>query len=450
MRNLRHYTVTPEHENHFIKAEVTPVMQTGITGKATPSKNFLCKPSAPYAEDVRISGQAFVGSTLEAEYSYQDNNSDIEGVSQFAWLRGDSRTGAFVYIEDANEQQYVLTESDIGKYIKFEVIPVANAEPFVGEKAQSDKFMGPNAPTVTQIGFDLNGERLKGKYVYSHPNGILERQSKCEWYIDGAYAGSGMTLDVDFKGKKSVKFVVTPVAVHEPKTGESVSVTKDVHLYAESGGGGERTGSGGGNASNSFVPLPSPTPVVQPETKPIHWAYEAITYVLENNIMLQGDGEFQTEEKITRAEFVSYIVKAMNLKTAAYQEIFKDIAPGDAHADEIWTAVEKGIVSKDELFHPNRNVSREEICKIVIGALAAVTGEKEIETGSISLYQDSALISEWAVPYVNQAIGANIMKGISEHEFSPKGQVTRAQTAVIIKRMVDYAKKKAGETSEIE
>ncbi|PYG90334.1 hypothetical protein LY28_00215, partial [Ruminiclostridium sufflavum DSM 19573] len=80
----------------------------------------------PTATVYTIGGTLRVGGTLTGSYTYYDANGDSEGISTFKWYTADDSSGTNkTEIAGANAESYVLTSADIGKYISFEVKPVA-------------------------------------------------------------------------------------------------------------------------------------------------------------------------------------------------------------------------------------------------------------------------------------------------------------------------------------
>ena len=70
----------------------------------------------------------------------------------------------------------------------------------------------------------------------------------------------------------------------------------------------------------------------------------------------------------------------------------------------------------------------------------SVSGADVEKKAELTAYTDSTNIVEWAKTYVSQMVGIGIMKGVSSNEFMPKGNVTKAQTAVILQRIENYLK----------
>lgn len=94
----------------------------------------------PVAENVKISGSNKVGSKLTGSYEYSNMNGHPESGTTFIWLRSNSKDGEYTAIEGATEITYTLTQSDVGKYIKFEVTPGADGVPSKGLPAASEPF----------------------------------------------------------------------------------------------------------------------------------------------------------------------------------------------------------------------------------------------------------------------------------------------------------------------
>ena len=59
------------------------------------------------------------------------------------------------------------------------------------------------------------------------------------------------------------------------------------------------------------------------------------------------------------------------------------------------------------------------------------------------MFDDKGDISEWASGFVAKAVEMGIVKGMSENEFKPLENATRAQAASMIYRLIENAK---GET----
>jgi|GEM_PF-1359999 len=114
------YTAAPADGSTLTGAQHnTPVTVTHTASGKTATTNNLTVEAPPSATNVTISGTAAVGSTLTGSYSYGDVNSDLEGTSTYRWLADGTA------ISGATSNTFVLTASEAGANIQFEVTPVA-------------------------------------------------------------------------------------------------------------------------------------------------------------------------------------------------------------------------------------------------------------------------------------------------------------------------------------
>ncbi len=233
--NAKTYVLTSSDEGKYIGFEVTPVALTGIeqgtavlsawTGAVVPAE------TAPTVTVQAITGTLQVGKTLTGYYTYSDVNGDLEGTSTYKWYRADSSSGLNkTEIAGANAKTYVLQSVDEGKYISFEVTPVALTGIAQGTAVLSAwagiivPAEAPPTATVQAITGTLQvGESLTGNYTYSDVNGDLEGASTYKWYRADNMAGLNKIVIAGATTKtyvltsgdigKYISFEVTPVAV---------------------------------------------------------------------------------------------------------------------------------------------------------------------------------------------------------------------------------------------
>ncbi|WZL73662.1 S-layer homology domain-containing protein [Clostridiaceae bacterium 35-E11] len=168
-------------------------------------------------------------------------------------------------------------------------------------------------------------------------------------------------------------------------------------------------------------------PVVELTDIAGHWAEDSIKeLVTMGAISGYPDKTFKPDNKITRAEFATVLVKAFNLE-AKSGKIFVDTANHWAKGD-IATAQAYGIVSgyNDTTFGPNDLITREQMAVMVIKAagLDQVTGEID--------FTDKDQISNWAVDAIGAAAAKEIIGGYEDKTFKPKNNATRAEAVTVI------------------
>ncbi|WP_138756597.1 S-layer homology domain-containing protein, partial [Paenibacillus sinopodophylli] len=98
----------------------------------------------------------------------------------------------------------------------------------------------------------------------------------------------------------------------------------------------------------------------------------------------------------------------------------------------IQQAVSEGIVNgyRDGTFKPNQTVTRAEFVVMLMNALGA-QGE-----GTTLTFTDKSKIGAWAQTAVAQAVQAGLITGFADGSFHPDSEITRAEVAVMIGRVL--------------
>jgi methionine-rich copper-binding protein CopC len=100
---------------------------------------------APKAVNVGIKGTLQVGQTIYGEYDYKDDENDEQGASLYRWYMADNKKGFDrKIISGATKRTLELTEDLAGKYLIFEVTPVASQ----GTPQGASAFSAPAGPVV--------------------------------------------------------------------------------------------------------------------------------------------------------------------------------------------------------------------------------------------------------------------------------------------------------------
>ena len=194
-------------------------------------KMLASNDAAPIAAGIQVAGNPQEGIVLTASYTYIDFNGDPEGVSTFRWLNSDTPEGTYTEITGATALTYTLAATDIDKYVKFEVTPVATSgtsltgtavlsSPTSQIVSSTEEF--PTANNVTFTGTLTSGQLLTATYTYSDSDGDLEGVSTYQWFAADDAAGTNAveivgataltyTLTESEVGKH-IAFEVTPVA----------------------------------------------------------------------------------------------------------------------------------------------------------------------------------------------------------------------------------------------
>lgn len=169
-----------------------------------------------------------------------------------------------------------------------------------------------------------------------------------------------------------------------------------------------------------------------------HWAKVDIEKMSTMGYVNGNNDKFRPNDNITRAEFVSLVVRVLGLETTNLSKpMFNDVKSTDWYAKDISTAVENGIVKgyEDGAFNPNGYITREEIASIIATQIGQKLTSDEIKEVLLN-YTDN--ISVWAQSSAALTIKAEIIKGLPNNIFGGKDRATRAQAAVMLLRFLEY------------
>ncbi|MFC5401133.1 hemoblobin-interacting domain-containing protein [Cohnella soli] len=158
-----------------------------------------------------------------------------------------------------------------------------------------------------------------------------------------------------------------------------------------------------------------------------HWAESDIRALVQTGaINGYPDQTFKPNNSITRAEFVSILVKALKLK-ASDSLSFDDTTVHWAK-DSIGVAAALGLVSgfEDHTFRPNELITREQMATIAVRALGLNASGKSIG------FADNSVISSWAIEGVAAAADNGLINGYKDGTFRAKNNTTRAEAVTVI------------------
>ena len=220
----------------------------------------------------------------------------------------------------------------------------------------------------------------------------------------------------------------------------------EVNAGTPSGGSGSGSsgGSGGSVAVSPAVTGKVYTEFVPTETAPqtfndlelCEWARDAIEYLAKKQIASgMGDGNFYPDNPVTRAEFVKLIVCAFGFYDETAGCSFEDTDLSQWHYRYIASAAKKGIIKglDEHIFGCNDNITREDMA--VIAMRAAIVAGKKLTQGE-EAFKDSDEISDYAEEAVGVLSCSGIISGLGNGIFAPKYFTTRAETAVLIYRLI--------------
>ncbi|MFK7691430.1 FG-GAP-like repeat-containing protein [Paenibacillus sp. HJGM_3] len=170
-----------------------------------------------------------------------------------------------------------------------------------------------------------------------------------------------------------------------------------------------------------------------------HWA-QADIVLMANKLLVEGrtqDG-FWPDDNITRAEFATLLVRALGLTEEDDPIPFRDDAAGTWYAGAVRAAHQAGLIDgfEDGTFRPLEHITREQMAVMIARAMKYAGYSLVAHASPRTIFADEADIANWAAAAVEQLTQTSIIQGITDTKFGPREHASRAQSAVMLKRML--------------
>lgn len=167
-----------------------------------------------------------------------------------------------------------------------------------------------------------------------------------------------------------------------------------------------------------------------------HWAEKEIKEMAAMGYVKGSNGKFRPNDNITRAEFISILVRILGLNSSSINNPFTDIKETDWFYKDILTAYNKGLIKgySDGRFMPNAPIKRQEIA-VILGNLLDIKLDEEDVEKILGGFSDK--VDDWARNAVAKVIDAGIMKG-TNNTIGGQNNATRAEATVILLRFLKY------------
>ncbi|CAM4381725.1 Zn-dependent M28 family amino/carboxypeptidase [Paenibacillus endophyticus] len=204
-------------------------------------------------------------------------------------------------------------------------------------------------------------------------------------------------------------------------------------------------GTGGPGPVVTPSPTPTPTPVVVPVFKDLGkveaWAGEAIEELAGKGIISGlSSTTFAPLKEVTRAEFLTMLVRAFQLADETASVTFSDVDASDWYYASVAAAVKAGLAQGvgEGKFDPNRPITREEMAIMAANALKIVNKDAIVSDidGALDKFADKDLMALYAKEAIALLTQQGVINGMTDGTYAPKGIANRAQAAVIISKLL--------------
>jgi len=217
------------------------------------------------------------------------------------------------------------------------------------------------------------------------------------------------------------------------------------------------------NAPNIRILLNVTSPFVNFVDLNGHWAYDYAKWATDNDLIKGIDTtHFAPDNNLTRGMLATILYRYENpdydtlnwiSQSGAGTQLYNksgnlvtvpDVTVGNYYNDGFIWCFNNGIIEgyEDGSFRPNQNITREELATI-IDRYCTYKNKSLVNNGSnlANLFSDAKNISSWAYSAVGNLAANNIINGMGDGTFNPKGTATRAQVAKIIYMMAQKINK---------
>lgn len=190
------------------------------------------------------------------------------------------------------------------------------------------------------------------------------------------------------------------------------------------------------NDTTIYTPTASNTAAAQGGLSDIsgHWA-EATIQNLVNQGVINGyeDGTFRPEDSVTKGEYIKLLMSATGYEVSTEFAQFSDVNSSWAKG-YVTRALELGICdnvnSGDTVFGVDESITRAE-ASALMGRLLAP------ETSGTTSFTDTDSIPDWAQNPVYACVQLGLIAGNDDGSFKPNNNLTRAEAATIIERIMN-------------
>lgn len=173
-----------------------------------------------------------------------------------------------------------------------------------------------------------------------------------------------------------------------------------------------------------------------------HWSKSAVNDMASRLVVNGVDAtHFNPNNNVTRAEFAAILVRALGLSDTGTSSKFSDVSTSDWYMGAVTVANEYNLIDGYEngTFRPNQTISRQEAFVILNRAIAIVKLQQATGSMSLSSYSDQSKVATWAQTATQAVLSSGVVQGNGKL-LHPTGQMSRAETATVMQRLLKLAK----------
>lgn len=170
---------------------------------------------------------------------------------------------------------------------------------------------------------------------------------------------------------------------------------------------------------------------------PNDWSTEALNAAVKNGLLTGSDGYIKASDNMTRAEMATIMVRACGAVKEADISAFSDVKESDWFYSSMAKAVQMGAFKgSDGKLNPNSPITRQEAF-LVLSRIFGLDTNIKISEKDLDSFKDKDKVADWALAGVGAIIKRGYVGG-SNGNLNPLSNITRAEFAVVMDRLVKY------------
>ncbi|MDR0936639.1 MAG: S-layer homology domain-containing protein [Oscillospiraceae bacterium] len=169
-----------------------------------------------------------------------------------------------------------------------------------------------------------------------------------------------------------------------------------------------------------------------------HWAETQTNGALSRwdayGVPTSYDGKFYPSALLTRYEMAVMVDRMFKLRMAASSNSFADVNPNDWYAPAIYRVYKAGLMEGDGNFNPENYVTRQQAAVIISRALhiEGLAGD--------TYFADDAKLPSWSKPFIKRMVQDGVIAGIyrnGSYYYDPTEFISRASFIVMLDNAID-------------
>jgi hypothetical protein len=172
---------------------------------------------------------------------------------------------------------------------------------------------------------------------------------------------------------------------------------------------------------------------------PSDWAYDYIDWAYYYGLTTKNTLTGFTED-ITREEFCELVVNLYEVSTGEELTVTVNDIFTDTASTTVIKAFQLGIVNgyEDGTFRPNNEISREELIAMFYRTYCLLDSSLMGDTYDGLTYEDTYLISDWAVESCEFMVYWNLISGVGNNAIAPKDYATKEEALKLVTGVYEF------------